>query len=143
MLQRSRTELCRWLNVDLWGEVLDSYRPLRPLFKALYRPFGRRFDITVLRIDIIRPRKIRKRLSRYAKVMLERRKLAAFYNFTQQGLINLAKREKHLAHDAFGTYVAHLESLAHIVAWRTGMFNNPNKAKHFIRSGLMSVMISV
>jgi len=138
-MNQSNLQTSRWLSLDLWGLILDSNKSILPLFKAVYRPFGRRYDNSVLRIDITKPRKIKKKLSRYAQVVLERRKLAAFYDISHRKFLHLARRERVLSNDAFGNFVAHLESLSHIVAWRTGFFLNPTQAKNFTRGAKLIV----
>jgi len=131
--------ICRYVKCDLWGIVLTSKKPIMPLFKAFYRSRGRRFDISVLRIDILRPRKITKRLSRFAQVVLDRRRLSAFYGISPSTLMRLAKRSKNLANNTFKLFVAHLESVVSIVSWRAGFFKLPSMSKTLALRGLFFV----
>jgi len=135
---RTRFALCRWTNCDLWGEVLNTRKKLRPLFFAIYRPYRRRRAIFVLRIDENRPKKKRKILSRFAKVVLERRKLCAFYGLSLTQMRFKSKFYRPSV-NGFVKFINSLDIMLHMLFWRTSMFANPTAAKKFVLAGRVQV----
>jgi len=131
---RSRFQLCRWVGCDLWGEVLYSRKSLRPLFFAIYKPYRKRPRNFVLRVDIMRPQKKKRILSRFALAKLERRKLCAFYYYTPSQLRQLVLRYRYSL-SGYNGFVSLLESQLHIILWRSSLFKNPAIIKGFIASG--------
>jgi len=118
---RSRLQLCRWVNADLWGEVLNSTRPLLPLFKAIYNPIHRRPANFVVRIYKYHARNTR-HLSRYALVMWERRKIGAFYGLSPLVLRRLLLRSQDVSSSYYYNFIIALESRIYMILWRVGYF---------------------
>jgi len=125
--------MCRWVKADLWGEILTSNKPIFPLFNAFYKPYNKRPANFVLRIDQTRPQPKQKIYSRYGLAILERRRLSCFYSLTISQLRNLILQSKNTTTDSFGQFIAVLESMLHIVLWRSSLFANPNTLKRYIR----------
>jgi len=125
--------MCRWVKADLWGEILNSNKPIFPLFNVFYKPYNKRPANFVLRIDQTRPQPKQKIYSRYGLAILERRRLSCFYSLSISQLRNLILQSKNTTSDSFGQFVAVLESMLHIVLWRSYLFATPDIVKRYIR----------
>jgi len=132
---RSRSQLCRWVQADLWGEVLNSRRPLLPLYKAIYNPIIKGPANFVVRIERNRPKPRKRRLSRYARAILGKRTLSAYYSISFNTMRRICKKLQDTPHTYAHNFVAGLESQLHIILWRAGYFKTPFLAKVFVLKG--------
>jgi len=135
---RSRYQLCRWVQADLWGEVLNSRKPLMPLYKAIYKPLIRGPANFVVRIEKTRPKPRRRILSKYARGFFGRRALSAFYGLSFLTLRRLSLRLRNAPHAFYGSFVAGLELQLHMILWRAGYFKSPYLAKLYVLKGNVS-----
>jgi len=135
---RSRFQLCRWVGCDLWGEILNSRKSLRPLLFAIHKPYKKRPLNFVLRVDVMRPQKKKRLLSRFALAKLERRKLCAFYDYTPSLLRQTIIRCRY-SFRGYKGFITLLESQLHIIVWRSSFFKNPTIVKDLIIQGKIYV----
>jgi ribosomal protein S4 len=124
--------ISRELNVDVWGTVLNSKKPLR-VFGNIYRPHETDHRSFVLRVDKNRPKNVKKPLSGFSLSKLDKAKFQAFYSLSPQKLRHLIKREKNLSGDLFSRLVFALESQLYTILWRTQLFRHHTLIKPFIR----------
>jgi len=129
---KSKFQLARWLNVDLWGEILNSQKSTEKLFKKIYIPSEHRSANFVLRIDKVRPKARKKVFSKFSLAMWERRKLCAYYDLSLQQLRRCALRSQNLNSSYSDNFILALESRLNIILWRVGFFSTPIHAKSFI-----------
>lgn len=129
---KSHLQVARWVNADLWGLVLNSQKPLRPLFNAIYNPKERSPANFVVRIQKTKPVPHKKAYSRFSLAMWERRKLCAFYGLSLDHLRRLAYRTQDHSSSYYDNFVNNLESMLYMFFWRVGFFKTPQHAKQFI-----------
>jgi len=136
---RSKFQVCRWVQADLWGEVLNSQKPLMPLFKAIYKPTIRNPVNFVVRIEKTRPKPRNRLLSRYACAIRERRRISAFYGIHPTIIRRFSVRVQDTPHTYANNFVCSLESMLHIILWRAGYFQTPYHAKLYVLKGNVSI----
>jgi len=130
--RKSHLQIARWVNADLWGVVLNSQKPLWPLFKAIYNPRQRQPANFVVRIQKTKPKARKKVYSRFSLAMWERRKLCAFYRLSLDHLRRLAYRTQDRASGYYHNFVINLESMLYMLLWRVGYFKTLNMLKNLL-----------
>jgi len=132
---RSKFELARWLKSDLWGDLLNSSKSIKPLYKKTYKRFERRSANFVLRIDKVKPKSRTKFKSRYAAAIWERRKLSAYYGLPFKIINRLCHRSQNVNTSYFDNFVRALECTVSNILWRAGFFKTPQHARAFAQRG--------
>jgi len=98
----SRIQVCRKFHVDLWGELITTRKKFfGRLLPSIYQYYEKRPGGFLLRIDKLRPKKVRKPLSKFSLSKVDKDKLAAFYDFSCRKLRVVIKRAKHLRGNVF------------------------------------------
>jgi len=128
---RSNFELARWVKADLRGDVLNSPKLLKPLYKQIYKRSERRTANFVLRIDKLKPKPHKRFKSRYAAAIWERRKLSAYYGLPFKVLNHLCMRSQNVRTSYYDNFVRALECTVSNILWRVGLFKTPQHSRAF------------
>jgi len=77
----------RKFSIDLWGKVLTSSKRLRILFRFYrLRRRGKRSHLFILRIDRIKFKKVKRRLTRFGRLRHDHRRFLATTVSTRRNL---------------------------------------------------------
>jgi small subunit ribosomal protein S4 len=136
---KKKGRLMRRFSQDIWGhlKLKNSYRRLRKYFTRLrYERFGGRVNFLTYSVEAGKPRTRKRRLTRYGKFFLARRKLALFY-----GGIKRFKYKKYLrdCYKKSGSLnqnmLCLLESRLVSVVYRMNFARSMEEAKKMINTG--------
>jgi ribosomal protein S4 len=139
--KKKKNKICRKYCEDIWGEITYKAKENK-ITKWMYSQLEKGVEgkeELLYRVDVVKPKERRKRLSIYGELLSQRRKVCMFYGGMRRGELRRICKEG-LKRGIVSDYVVgELERKLESVVYRMNFAISMEEARQRIRSGKIAV----